>query len=219
VWGAIADGSFTLKSILTNSLTTGLHMNNSKSSLLPIFIGIIAVIVVAIGALVVSCISAYNLGNRLETTLKATYSNNQNILAQYSQKVMEASQVPTIMRDDIVKVAKSAIEGRYGEGGSKAVLQAIVESNPQVDPAVYRQIQQIIEGGRNEFQSAQTRLIDQKRVYEEALGSFWTGMWLRIAGYPKVNLVDYKIITTDRTESVFKAGKEEAPLQLRPASP
>lgn len=194
-------------------------MNESKSPVLVILLGLVAAIVIVLGALAVSYISAYNTGNRLETTIKATYANNQNILAQYSQKVMEAAQVPSMMRDDITKVAKAAIEGRYGEGGSKAVLQAITESNPQIDSAVYRQLQQIIEGGRTEFQTSQTRLIDQKRVYEEALGSFWTGMWMRIAGYPKINLADYKVITTDRTENTFKAGKEEAPLQLRPVAP
>jgi len=194
-------------------------MKKQQGSALVIALSILGVIAVIIGVLVMSYISAYNTGNAMEQTLKATYTNNQNILAQYSQKVMEAAQVPDMARDDIVKVAKSAMEGRYGAEGSKAVFQAISEQNPSVDPTLYRQVQQIIEGGRTEFQNAQTRLIDQKRVYETALGSFWQGMWMRIAGYPKVNLADYKVITTDRTERTFQAGKEEAPLQLRQAKP
>ena len=76
---------------------------------------------VAIGAvLFMSYVSVFNAGNKMEQGIKATYANNQNILAQYSQKVMEASQVPEMARDDIVKVAKAAIEGRYGPDGSKA---------------------------------------------------------------------------------------------------
>ncbi len=194
-------------------------MKKQQGSALVIALSILGILAVIIGVLVMSYISAFNTGNQMEQTLKATYSNNQNILAQYSQKVMEAAQVPDMARDDIVKVAKAAMEGRYGTEGSKAVFQMITEQNPSVDPMLYRQVQQIIEGGRTEFQNAQTRLIDQKRVYETALGSFWQGMWMRIAGYPKVNLADYKVITTDRTERTFQAGKEEAPLQLRPAKP
>jgi len=194
-------------------------MKKQQGSALVIALSILGVIAVIIGVLVMSYISAYNTGNAMEQTLKATYTNNQNILAQYSQKVMEAAQVPDMARDDIVKVAKEAMQGRYGAEGSKAVFQMITEQNPSVDPTLYRQVQQIIEGGRTEFQNAQTRLIDQKRVYETALGSFWQGMWMRIAGYPKVNLADYKVITTDRTERTFQAGKEEAPLQLRQAKP
>lgn len=194
-------------------------MKKQQGSALVIALSILGVIAVIIGVLVMSYISAFNTGNAMEQTLKATYTNNQNILAQYSQKVMEAAQVPDMARDDIVKVAKEAMQGRYGTEGSKAVFQMITEQNPSVDPTLYRQVQQIIEGGRTEFQNAQTRLIDQKRVYETALGSFWQGMWMRIAGYPKVNLADYKVITTDRTERTFQAGKEEAPLQLRQAKP
>lgn len=194
-------------------------MKKQQGSALVIALSILGVIAVIIGVLVMSYISAFNTGNAMEQTLKATYTNNQNILAQYSQKVMEAAQVPDMARDDIVKVAKEAMQGRYGTEGSRAVFQMITEQNPSVDPTLYRQVQQIIEGGRTEFQNAQTRLIDQKRVYETALGSFWQGMWMRIAGYPKVNLADYKVITTDRTERTFQAGKEEAPLQLRQAKP
>jgi len=155
----------------------------------------------------------------MEKTIQATFENNKNILAQYGQKVLEAVQVPDMARDDLVKVAREAMEGRYGAEGSQAVFQMITEQNPQVDPGVYRQIQQIIEGGRTEFQNAQTRLIDQKRGYEQALGSFWLGMWLRIAGYPKVDLAEFKIVTTARAERVFEDGKEDAPIRLRSAQP
>lgn len=194
-------------------------MKNQKGSALVIALSLLGVLAVIAGFLFMSYVSAYNTGNRLEQALKATYKNNENILAQYGQKVLEASQVPDMARDDIVKVARAAMEGRYGEEGSKAVFQMITEQNPNVDPALYRQIQQIIEGGRTQFQDAQTRLIDQKRVYETALGSFWQGMWLRIAGYPKVNLDDFKVITTQRAEQAFQTGKETAPLQLRPTTP
>ncbi len=188
------------------------HQQGSAVTALLITLGVVLAIG---GALFLSYVSAYNTGNEMEKTLQATYENNKNVLAQYSQKVLEAAQVPEMARDDIVKVAREAMQGRYGADGSKAVTQVIVEQNPNVDPSLYRQIQQIIEGGRTEFQNSQTRLIDQKRVYETALGSFWKGMWMRIAGYPKINLADIKVVTTDRTEQTFKAGKEEAPLQLR----
>ena len=39
-------------------------------------------------------------------------------------------------------------------------------------------------------------------------------MWLRIAGYPKINLADYKVVTTDATEEAFKTGRDK-PVQLR----
>ena len=193
-------------------------MKNQKGIILPgALLVVLAVIIVGTVAAVICYISAANLGNAMEQNIKATYENNKNVLAQFGQKVLEAAQVPEMARDDISAVASKAMQGRYGADGSKSVFQAIQEQNPQVDPVLYRQVQQIIESGRTEFQNDQTRLIDQKRVYETALGSVWQGMWMRMAGYPRINLDEFKIVGTDRSEQAFKKGKESSPIQLRPA--
>lgn len=191
-------------------------MQNQKSSLWAKLIAPAGVLII-VGVFFASYVSASNRGNALEAQLKASWEDNENILAQYGQKVLEASQVPDMARDDLSRVTREAIQGRYGADGSKAIFQAITEQNPQVDAVLYRNIQQIIEGGRNQFQTGQTRLIDQKRAYETALGTFWGGMWMRMAGYPKIDLSKYKIITTDRASNAFATGKE-APMQLRPSS-
>lgn len=167
---------------------------------------------VAIGG--ISYVSAYNTGNRLEQNIKATFENNRNILAQYGNKIAEAAQVPAMQRDDLSAVVTAALEGRYGEDGSRAVFQWIQEQNPQIDSTVYVQLQRMIEAGRNEFTAAQTKLTDQKRIYETALGSFWQGTWMSVAGYPKINLDEYKIVSTARADEAFETGVEE-PLQLR----
>lgn len=156
-----------------------------------------------------------NYGNSIENNIKATYDHNQNILAQYGQKVVEAAQVPDMMRDDVVKVATAAMSTRYGAEGSKAVFQMIREQNPSIDSKLYIQIQQIIESGRNEFQAAQSKLIDQRRQYSTSLGTVWGGKWLAFAGYPKIDLdTEYLPISTDRAKDAFKKGIE-APIKLR----
>jgi hypothetical protein len=162
----------------------------------------------------ISYISAYNLGNRLEQRIIATYENNRNVLAQYGNRVSEAAQIPAMQRDDLTQVVTAALEGRYGSDGSQAVFQWIQEQNPQIDSTVYIQLQRIIEAGRIEFANEQTKLVDQKRVYETALGSFWQGTWLSIAGYPEINLDEYQIVSTSRANEAFDTGLEE-PIQLR----
>ena len=179
--------------------------------------GLIAtgVIVAGIAGIVgVSYVSAYNTGNRLEATIKATYEDNQNVLAQYSNRIAEAAQVPAMQRDDLKEVVTAALDARYGDEGSRAMFQFIQEQNPTIDSTVYVELQRIIVAGRQDFQNAQTRLIDQKRVYETALGSFWQGTWMGVAGYPKVDLAQYNIVTNARTEEAFTTGQEEA-IQLR----
>jgi nitrogen fixation protein FixH len=163
---------------------------------------------------VTSYISAYNSGNMLENKLKASYENNQNILAQYSNTIAEAAQIPAMQRDDMKDVITAALDGRYGDEGSKAMFQAITEDNPNIDSAVYTKLQQIIQAGRKDFENGQKSLITVKQTYETALGSLWKGMWMRIAGYPKVNLADYKIVTNARTDAAFET-KSEEPILLR----
>jgi hypothetical protein len=72
----------------------------------------------------------------------------------------------------------------------------------------------MIEAGRNKFENAQTRFIDAKRTYETNLGYLWKGTWMRIAGYPKINLDDYKIITSKHAKKTFETGVDEG-VQLR----
>ena len=84
-----------------------------------------------------------------------------------------------------------------------------------LDASMYVKIQQVIEAGRNKFQNAQTQLIDQKRAYATNLGYVWKGFWMKLAGYPKINLDDYKAITTAEANAVFDTGMEKGPRKLR----
>lgn len=168
--------------------------------------------VVAFGT--VSYFSAYNTGNRLENAITATYENNINILSQYGNKIAEAAQIPDMQRDDLTAVVTAALTARYGDDGAKAMFQMITEANPTIDSSVYTNLQQIIEAGRNDFQLAQTKLIDQKRVYNTALGSLWGGTWMSMAGYPKIDLEDYSIVVTSDAQESFDTGINNA-IQLR----
>ena len=179
--------------------------------------GVVGVILLAIGVAVVSYVSSANYGNEAEKGITSAWENNEQILGQNTQKVLEAAQVTDMAAADIVKVSRAAIEGRYGAEGSKAVFQAITEQNPTVDASLYRKVQQLVEAGRDEFKMNQTLLIDRKRAYETNLGYLWRGFWMRLAGYPKIDLSKYKAITTEHASETFKNGKEKGPLQLRPS--
>lgn len=190
--------------------------NHQSGSATVVLLGVLGAMllagVVAAGLL----ISAHNAGNAMENAIKATYENNQTVLSTYSQKVAEAAQVPDMMRDDLIKVAKAALEGRYGDEGLKATLVAIQEQNPVVSEKLYIELQNIIKAGRDQFQANQTRLIDQKANYETQLGSFPRGTLLSVLGYPKIDLEKYKTVTTQQVKQTFETGIESGPIQLRP---
>lgn len=178
-------------------------------------VGLVAGVLIVLGG-IGSYVSAANYGNATEAKLAAKWEDNENIYGQGAQKVIEIAQVPAMFRDDTIAVAKAAIEGRYGDKGSQAVFQMLKEQNPQLDSKMYVKIQQVIESFRDEFKNSQTGLIDIKRSYQTNLGSVWTGFWMRMAGYPKVDLDKYKIVTTDKASDAFRTHRDTG-IQLRPA--
>jgi uncharacterized protein (UPF0333 family) len=175
---------------------------------------VIGLIVMVTAYLAGTYIHYHNLGVSYETKLEATWKENKVTLNTYTTKVKEVAQVPDMYRDDLQKVIQSTFEGRYGADGSKAVFQFIREQNMPLDPTLYQKIQQVMESGRNEFQMSQKVLIDTRAAYERQLGYFWSGLWLNIAGYPKVDLEKYKIVTIAEVEQKFETGQDEV-IKLR----
>jgi len=165
--------------------------------------------------LFISYTSSYNYGNRMDNKIQSQYKNMENVLAQYSQKVREVAQVPGIYKDDLKEIVNASMSGRYGKDGSKAVFQFLKEHNQTLDSSMYVKIQQIMEAGRNDFQFENTKLIDMTNEYKIAIGSFYQGFWLRIAGFPKIDLEKYKPISNSYAKDTFEKGYEDGPIKLR----
>lgn len=161
----------------------------------------------AIGA-VGSYVSYANYGNRTERALVAKVDDNQNIYANGSQKIMEMAQIPVMYKNDVKEVFTAAINGRYGPDGSKAMFQMLKEQNPSLDQGVYIKVQQAMEQFRNEFQAGQKEMLDQRRSYETALGNFWSGFWLRVSGYPRTDMKQFTIVSTDKAAEAFRTHRD-----------
>lgn len=164
-----------------------------------------------------SYVDNFNYGNETERALVAQLDQNKNVHSAHVLKIKELVQVNDMYAADLERIVTASIQGRYGDDGSKATWQWIKEHNPTLDPSLYTKVQQVIEAGRNEFKNSQQTLIDMKRGYETNLGYFWKGMWLRAAGYPKINLADIKVVISGSTSQTYETGID-APVQLRPSS-
>lgn len=162
-----------------------------------------------------SYVSAYNYGNRMDNRIKSQYLQMENVLSQYYQKVQEMTQVPTMYKDDLKEIVTASMQGRYGKGGSKALFQFIKEHNIEFDSSLYKKIQNVIEAGRTDFEFSNKQIIDIKNEYNIAIGSLYQGFWLRLAGFPKIDLDKYNPISTTEAREVFQTGVEKAPLKLR----
>lgn len=170
---------------------------------------VFGVLLAVIGFVGVNYVKYHNLGVTMERQVKSTFDNNKVVLNTYTTKVQEVAQVPGMYKDDLNEVIKNTFSGRYGADGSKAVVQFMQEQNLNLDPTMYRQIQQVMESGRNDFKTSQQQLIDVTQNYQAQLDYVWSGFWLGVAGYPKINMADYKVMVTDDVDTKFKTGRDE----------
>lgn len=165
--------------------------------------------------LIGSYTSAYNYGNTMDNKVQAQYQQMENVLAQYSQRIQELVQVPVMYKDDLKEVISATMQGRYGQDGNKAVFSFIKEHSQGFDSSLYKTVSQSIEAGRKDFEFENKKLIDLTTEYKISIGTLYTGFWMRVAGFPKIDLTQYKPISNTYAAETFKAGKEVAPIKLR----
>jgi len=169
----------------------------------------LALIIVAAVVFVGLYVSNSNHGATMEESIVAAYDVNRNVLSNTTARVMEMAQVNEMYRDDLSGIIEDTFTGRYGADGSQAVFQWIQEQNIPLDPSLYRNLQASIEAGRNEFRNSQDRLIDHRRQYQRELRLVVTGFFLRLAGYPMIDLDKYNIIILEEIDQRFESGADQ----------
>lgn len=186
-----------------------------KTAKLLIGIGASVLAFVLLGAIVIASmfVGVNNQCISLEKGIQKQYGDNQNSYDNYFKKVLEAAQVTDKYAADFKSIYEKVMQGRYGAGGSKAAFQWLQEHNPQLDASVYRQIQQIIESGRNDFQANQSSLLERKQIYETYIATFPNVIVSKMLGFPKIDLAKYDIVTSDETQKAFQ-DKKAAPLKV-----
>lgn len=171
------------------------------------------VVAIVFGIFFIACLASigyavgkYNTAVRLENTIVAQYEQNQNNLSQYTNKIMEMVQVPSMYKNDYKEVVMDALQGRYGKDGSKAMFQWLKEHNINYDSSLYTKIQDAIVVERDKFEFEQKKLIDRKRVYDNMLGTFPDGVFLRVFGFPTEKIANVKIVKSEQTSKIFESG-------------
>lgn len=185
------------------------------------------VVLLFIALVLGSCISFQNNAVRLENAVKAQFQDNKNTYDAFWKKVVETAQIPDKYKEDFKDLLVSETKARYGEGGTDATMLWLQERQINFDATMYNRLMTIIEEGRNDFRTGQTRLVDRKRVYEDHLGVFPGSTWAGMTGFPRpvmgelapttdldgdglYTVLDYKVMTSAKTEKAFQTGEDEA---------
>lgn len=168
-----------------------------------------------IGLPAASYISAHNTAVNFEAQINKFDKDSQNVLSNYTLKIKEMAQVPDMYSDALKEQIEATFQGRYGEEGSKAMFQWIQEQNIQFDSSMFTNLQAAMEAGRDEFRLSQTKKIDVCGEYEKLRNVFWSGMFVRMAGFPKADIdTKCRVVLDQGTKATFETGIAE-PISIK----
>lgn len=185
-------------------------MSNEKKKIGGALLAVIIVLAIIVSAVVYGVsayISAANSGAQIEANIKMLNSNSENVLSAVTTNIKEQAGITNVYAKDFQDSLTAAMSGRYGSDGSKAAMQWIKEQNPALDSSIYGKVQDIINGGRKEFQTSQTRKLEVCRDYDARLKFVVGGFFLRLAGYPTIDLKDTcKVVSDASSRQAFETG-------------
>lgn len=178
-----------------------------KKSIL-IILGIVGLLVIMT---VFYGIYANNHEIELRTTATAQQKNTEAYFDKMWKIISQNNQVAEKYKNAFKEIYIPLMEGRYSQkdangnyvGGDGSLMKLVVESNPNFTPELYQKLMSAIEGQREGFFVEQEKLIDIEREHT-TFRKTWPASWF-IGSRPALKIT---IITSEKTEQVFKTGQE-----------
>jgi len=195
---------------------------NSKIIVLA-FLGSVAVVGFGIFG---KALSVHDNAIAAEEGAKAAWKNMMNVRDNAYQQITGAASVANAERESFNEIFQAAQEGRYGDGGSQAMMQWITEQNPNPTPDLFKKVQSIMEARLNEWTTAQAVMTDHQRSYatytQTAVNAMFAGFWdfprevkgqlappSDLDGDGILTVLDYPVIVTAHTQQEFSSGTAE----------
>ena len=148
------------------------------------------------------------LKNLVVAQQKVCKANFDNMFKVISQVAEVSEQNMNKSKEAFKEIYPELIKGRYdGEKGS-SLMKWVTESNPQFDlketSKLYSKLAEVIEEKRNEFFVEQEKLIDYQNNHKNLIMKFPGKLFLDLK-----DTVGITIITSAKTDAVYKSGKED----------
>ncbi|MFA6255717.1 MAG: hypothetical protein WC606_00910 [Candidatus Absconditabacterales bacterium] len=175
-------------------------------------IGIVAIILVMITGMQScsfyrGCVQKENSIVASDEKLAAVISSKDNILDGQSQVVKQYSQT-------VIKAIDAVMSGRYGDGGSKAVMQWIQEKNPEISSTVYIKLQQSVETWFTNIQMANedeiAKVANYKNHYQDPVNIVFAWAF----GFPKIDMKKYGKPIITKNAKKEQDTRESTPVNL-----
>jgi len=167
-----------------------------------VIVGIILSVIVGFTAL--TWYSTYSGALQDRVLIEASKKNLEGIFDNAYKKINQTTQVARFDRNSVKDIIIQHAQARTSEGGS--LMKWVQESVPNVDSSTLKQLINVINGARDEYTQQQTYYNDRVRSYNAKLVTPFIG-WI-LVNINKLTPIEYFVVSSTRTDEVFKTGKE-----------
>lgn len=170
-----------------------------------IFIGFLVVVTLAVAAIIGNGIGVYNTHIDLKTKIEAQQQANEVVFDNMWKKISQVAQVSDKYKDGLKEVLLAYTTGR-SKGDSQLLMDWTKEAVPSFDSSIYKQINNIVVGSRDDFTKNQQILVDLSRQHNQFIQKFPTNIYCGILG---IKPIEIKLVTSTKTDKAFETGKED----------
>jgi hypothetical protein len=150
-----------------------------------------------------SYISINNNEVRLRNSFAAQQKVNESSFDKLWKIIKQQSGVANSERDSFRKTFSEIMESQKGIAGNGSLASFFSQAKIDISPSLFQQLMTTIEAQRENFHRDQMKLIEIKRMHDNALTTA-PSSWL-VGTRPALEL---KIITSARTNEVFSTGED-----------
>lgn len=170
---------------------------------LVIFGIVLAVILVPVLILGVMYMTYSNGEIRLRNQYTAQVSANESSFDKLWKTIKQQSGVANTERETFKNAYVEIMNAQKGIAGEGSLASFFTQAGINLSPDLFKQLMITIESQRESFDRDQKKLVEIKRMHDNALTTI-PSSWF-VGGRPELEL---KLITSDRTEEVFSEGKD-----------
>ncbi len=153
-----------------------------KTPTIPVMIGFL----VLIG--IISQVTVRTLGERMEASIVAGYDQLEAINSQYTGEISAISHGTETRQKELREIITRYFVAKIGNAHDWEVFNWLEMQQVPVSDFRHDKIMGLIHQGRKEYRETVISIRKGRDSYRKTLDSFYTGLWLRLNGFPRIDV-------------------------------
>jgi len=137
---------------------------------------------------IISQVTVRALGERMEASIVADYERLEAINSRYTERIAEISPGTDTLQKALKEIITRYFNAKIGSAHEWEVFNWLETQQVPVSDFRHDKIMDLIHQGRKEYRDTVISIRKARDSYREALASFYSGLWLRLNGFPRIDV-------------------------------